>query len=285
LGAIDALVDVVGTLWGLVTLGVEQAYASPLPASRGWVQSRHGPLPLPAPATLALLRDVPLTPAPVDGELVTPTGAALLTHVAGEFGPPPAMTLRRIGYGAGHKDFASSLPARVGYPNVLRVWLGDTAGNVALEPMVMLETNIDDMIPQLYDHVAELLFGAGALDVTLSAVQMKKNRPGTLLSVLCRPEQADQLSQIIFIETTTLGIRRMSLRRQALSRRFVQVQTEFGPVRVKLAMLPDGTERAAPEYEDCRQLAHRAGVPLATVMEAAKRAAAEALLPTYRQDA
>jgi len=272
LGAIDTLVDVVGALWGLSLLGVERVYASPLPAARGWVRSRHGPLPLPAPATLALLRDVPLVPAPVEGELVTPTGAALLTHLAESFGPPPAMRLRSIGYGAGRKDFPAGEPGAQGHPNILRLWLGELQGSAVLEPMVMLETNIDDMNPQLYAHVAEQLFAAGALDVTLGAVQMKKNRPGTLLSVLCRPPQADALSEILFRETTTLGIRRVALTRQALPRRFEQVQTLYGPVRVKVATLPDGSQRATPEYQDCRRLAEKSGAPLTAVIDAAKRA-------------
>jgi uncharacterized protein (TIGR00299 family) protein len=273
LGAIDTLVDVVGALWGLKLLGVEKVFASPLPAARGWVQSMHGPLPLPAPATLALLRGVLLSPAPVEGELVTPTGAALLTHLAEAFGPPPAMTLRAIGYGAGRKDFPSPGQGASSHPNVLRLWLGEVQDETPLERVVLLETNIDDMNPQLYEHVAERLFDAGALDVTLTPVQMKKNRPGTILSVLCRPAQADELSEIVFRETTTLGIRRLALNRQALPRRFEQLETPFGAVRVKVATLPDGTERAIPEYEDCRRLAREAGASLRAVVEAARGAA------------
>lgn len=275
LAAVDTLVDVVGALWGLKLLGVQRVYASPLPAARGWVRSQHGPLPLPAPATLALLRGVPLTPSPVEGELVTPTGAALLTHLSESFGPPPAMTLRTLGHGAGRKDFSAAEPGAAGHPNILRLWLGESKRDPALEPMVLLETNIDDMNPQLYEHVAQRLFAAGALDVTLAPLQMKKNRPGTLLSVLCRPEQADGLSAIVFRETTTLGIRRIPLTRQALPRRFEHVDTRFGPVKIKVATLPDGSERVAPEYDDCRQLAEKAGVPVAVVMESARAAAAE----------
>jgi uncharacterized protein (DUF111 family) len=176
------------------------------------------------------------------------------------------MRVRAIGYGAGRKDFA--------HPNILRLWLGEAEGEAGLEPMVLLESNIDDMNPQLYAHVMQRLFAAGALDVTLSAVQMKKNRPGTLLSVLCRPGQADELSVIVFRETTTLGIRRIPVTRQALPRRFERVETRFGMVHVKVATLPDGSERATPEYEDCRRLAQEAGVPLMDVMEEAGRTAA-----------
>jgi uncharacterized protein (TIGR00299 family) protein len=159
LGAIDTLVDIVGVLWGLKLLGVEKCYASALPVASGWTQSLHGPIPLPAPATLSLLRDVPLTPAPVEGELVTPTGAALLTHLVEGFGPPPAMTLRTIGYGAGSKDFSR--------PNVLRLWLGEVKHEVALEPLTLVENNVDDVNPRIYRHVSEQLHAAGALDVTL----------------------------------------------------------------------------------------------------------------------
>lgn len=277
LGGIDTLVDVVGALCGLALLGVEAVYASPLPVVQGWVQSRHGPLPLPAPATLALLRGVPLVPGPVEGELVTPTGAALLTHLARRFGSPPAMTLQTIGYGAGRKDFPPRGRDAVGHPNLLRLWIGVTQRAATWEPMVLLETSIDDMNPQLYEHVAERLFAAGALDVTLSSVQMKKNRPGTVLSVLCQPEQADRLSEIVFHETTTLGIRRIPVTRQALPRRFERVETRFGTVQVKLATLPDGSLRAMPEYEDCRRLAHAFGVPLGAVIEEAKQEAARRL--------
>ncbi len=277
LGAIDTLVDVVGALCGLALLGVEAEYASPLPVARGWVQSRHGPLPLPAPATLALLRGVPLVPGPVEGELVTPTGAALLTHLVRSFGSPPAMTLQKIGYGAGRKDFPPRGQGSAAHPNLLRLWIGVTQRAATWEPMVLLETSIDDMNPQLYEHVAERLFAAGALDVTLGSVQMKKNRPGTVLSVLCQPEQADELSEIVFHETTTLGIRRIPVTRQALPRRFEQVETRFGMVQVKLATLPDGSLRAMPEYEDCRRLAREVGVPLRAIIEEAKQEAARRL--------
>jgi len=271
LGAIDTVVDIVGALWGLELLGVEEVYASALPAARGWIQSGHGLLPLPAPAALSLLRGVPLVPAVVDGELVTPTGAALLTFLVKQFGPPPAMTLRKIGYGAGRKDFAAP-NGSAAPPNVLRLWLGDVERERMLEPLVMLETNIDDMNPQVYEYVAQQLFAAGALDVTLTDVQMKKNRPGTLLSALCAPERADSLSNIIFRETTTLGIRRVSLQRQALPRHSGQVEIPHGVVRTKTVMLPDGSVRVSPEYDDCRQIAEQTGEPLREIMDQAKRA-------------
>ncbi len=263
LWTLDTLVLVVGALWGLSMLGVERVYASPLPAARGWDESERGPLPLPKPSTLALLRDVALSPAPVQGELVTQTGAALLTHLARSFGPPPAMTLRTVGYGAGRKDFS--------HPNVLRLWLGEVEGGAALERLVLLETGIDNMNPQLYEHVSEQLLDAGARDVMLVPAQMKSNRPGMVLSVLCRPEQMDRLSDILFLQTSTLGVCRTLLTRQTLPRRFEPVRTRFGVVQVKVATLPDGSERAIPEYEDCRRLAQDAGVPLIRVLEEVQR--------------
>jgi uncharacterized protein (TIGR00299 family) protein len=263
LGTLDTLVDVVGALWGLKLLGVEQVYASPLPAARGWIESAHGPSFLPAPATLALLRDVALSPAPVEGELVTPTGAALLTHLTRSFGLPPVMTLRAVGYGAGRKDFSP--------PHVLRLWLGEVEGEATLERLVLLETSIDDMSPHIYAHVIEELFATGARDVTLTPVQTRQNRPGTILSVLCHPEQVSRLSEIIFLQTTTLGIRRIPLTRQTLPRRFERVQTRFGVVQVKVAMLPDGSRRMIPKYEDCLRLAQDADVPLIEVIEEVRR--------------
>jgi uncharacterized protein (TIGR00299 family) protein len=263
LGTLDKLVDVVGALWGLELLGVEQVYASPLPAARGWIESAHGRSFLPTPATLALLHDVALSPAPVEGELVTPTGAALLTHLTRSFGPPPVMTLRAVGYGAGRKDFSP--------PHVLRLWLGEVEGEATLERLVLLETSIDDMIPQIYAHVIEELFATGARDVTLTPVQTRQNRPGTILSVLCHPEQVSRLSEIIFLQTTTLGVRRIPLTRQILPRRFERVQTRFGVVQVKVAMLPDGSRRMIPKYEDCLRLAQDAGVPLIEVIEEVRR--------------
>jgi uncharacterized protein (TIGR00299 family) protein len=260
---LETLLLVVGSLWGLNMLGVERVYASPLPAARGWDESEKGPLPLPRPATLALLQDVALSPAPVEGELVTQTGAALLTHLARDFGPPPPMTLRTVGYGAGRKDYS--------HPNVLRLWLGEVEGGAELERLVLLETGIDNMNPQLYEHVSQQLLDAGARDVMLVPAQIKSNRPGMMLSVLCRPEQMDRLSDILFLQTSTLGVCRTLLTRQTLPRRFERVRTRFGVVQVKVATLPDGSERAIPEYEDCRRLAQEAKVPLIMVLEEVRR--------------
>jgi uncharacterized protein (TIGR00299 family) protein len=268
LGGLDTVVDVVGVLAGLEALGIERVYTSPLPMGRGFVQGAHGRIPLPAPATLALLKGVPIVGSELDTELVTPTGAALLVSLAEAFGPIPAMMLASVGYGAGTRD----LPI----PNVLRLLVGEQAppGDAAVETLVMLETNIDDQNPEIYDHVMARLFQAGALDVFLSSVQMKKNRPGTWVHVLSRAGDADAMTAILFAETSTLGVRRHVVTRHALSRSIHQVATSFGPVRVKIAAWDQG-HKAAPEYDDCRRLAESHSVPLREVYRAAQRAAEE----------
>ncbi len=264
-GGDDALIDIAGVLAALEDLQVEQVYVSPVPLARGWTKSQHGALPLPAPATLALLEGVPVRyVADVEMELVTPTGAALLKSLAHEFGGFPAMTLGRVGLGAGRRE----LP----FPNVVRVWLGETAAPSAgliVETLTLLETNIDDLNPQVYEHVLNRLLAAGALDVTLTPMQMKKNRPATQLAVLCRPGEADTLLPIILTETTTLGVRRSSLERVSLPRSIATVETRFGSIRVKVARWQD-IDRAVPEYEDCKRAAEASGAALVDVMQAAR---------------
>jgi hypothetical protein len=273
LGGVDTVVDVVGALAGLEALGVERVYASPLPLGRGFVRGAHGQIPLPAPATVALLEGVPVTGSDVDVELVTPTGAALLSSLAASFGPIPDMRLAGVGYGAGGRD----LPI----PNVLRLLLGEAApaGGPATQTLALLETNVDDMNPEVYDYVMARLFAAGGLDVFLSPIHMKKNRPATLLRVLCRPEDADAMIAILFAETTTLGVRQQWVARHCLERSLRTVSTPYGPVRVKVAQVAAGRAKAAPEYEDCRRLAEAGGVPLREVYRAAERAAEELGLP------
>jgi uncharacterized protein (TIGR00299 family) protein len=266
LGGVDTIVDVVGTLAGLAALGVSQVQASPVPLGRGFVHGAHGQMPLPAPATLALLKNMPVVGRDLDCELVTPTGAVLLTSLAQAFGPIPPMILRSVGYGAGGRD----LPL----PNLLRLLLGDPAGpaQATAETLVLLSANLDDQNPQVFGYLLERLFAAGALDVTLAPLQMKKNRPAVQLEVLCRPAEADRLAGMVFAETTTLGLRQQFVERRALQRRFETVQTRYGPVNLKIALLPDGSAKAAPEYEDCRRLAEQHGVPLREVHRAAEEA-------------
>ncbi len=341
LGGVDTIVDVIGALVGLDELGVEQVVVSPVPLGRGFIRGAHGQIPLPAPATVALLKGAPIVGSPLEMETVTPTGAALLTSLAASFGPIPPMKLQALGYGAGSRD----LPI----PNVIRVLIGESAP--ALKPktphhhhphphehghehphdhehdhehphhhdhdehdhphtpdhehphehdhphhhdhkhdhehsttpqspstvyrlpstvyLSVLETNIDDLNPEIYEYVMGKLFAAGALDVYLSPIQMKKNRPATLLRVLCCPDDVPTMTAILFAETTTLGIREQTVIRHALPRVIEHVDTPYGPVHVKVAELPDGTTKRAPEYEDCRRLAEEHGVPLREVYRAA----------------
>ncbi len=277
LGGVDTIVDVVGVLAGLTALGVERVMVSPLPLGRGFVKGAHGAIPLPAPATVALLKGAPVVGSDIEKELVTPTGAALLTSLAAEFGPLPAMTLEAAGYGAGGRD----LPI----PNVLRLLLGRQATPIstAAETLTMLETNIDDLNPETYDYVMGRLFETGALDVFLAPIQMKKNRPATLLRVLCRPTEADKLMSILFAETSTLGVRQQTVLRYCLARSSQTVQTAYGPVRVKVASWGHNQSKAAPEYEDCRRLAGVNGVPLREVYLAALQAIAEEQIETLRK--
>jgi uncharacterized protein (TIGR00299 family) protein len=267
LGGLDTIVDVVGALAGLEALGVGQVHASPLPLGRGFTLGAHGQLPLPAPATMALLEGIPVVGSDLDVELVTPTGAAILAGTVAAFGPIPAMRLVTTGYGAGGRD----LPI----PNVLRLLLGEpvAAGAGAVESLVMLETNLDDLIPEIYDYVMGRLFEAGALDVTLSPLQMKKNRPGTLLSVLCQPAVETALVEILFAETSTLGVRHYQVQRTALAREIRTVETPYGPVRVKVAKWGTSLVKFTPEYADCRKLAEERHVPLREVYQAAEFAA------------
>lgn len=265
LGGLDALVDVVGAVSGVDLLGVDQVICSPIPLGRGFTWSAHGRIPVPAPATVALLKGAPVTGIDLEGENVTPTGAALLTSLASSFGPIPAMTLRSSGYGAGRKDWQ--------IPNVLRVLVGEMeASALRTEMLTVLETNVDDLNPETYEYVMARLFAVGALDVYLTPIQMKKNRPATLLSVLCQPASVDALSEILFAETSTLGIRRHDVSRTCLPREIRTVDTPYGPVRVKVAKWGD-REKAAPEYEDCRRAAETHAVPLREVYLAALKAA------------
>jgi pyridinium-3,5-bisthiocarboxylic acid mononucleotide nickel chelatase len=262
-GGVDTIVDVVGTILGLEALGVEQVYGSPLPLGRGFVKGAHGQIPLPAPATVALLKGVPVRGSEIEMELVTPTGALLLSTLCVAFGPLPAMTLTGQGYGAGGRD----LPI----PNVVRLLLGEQAGRqgTCVETLVLLETNVDDNSAEINGYVMEKLFAAGALDVFFTPIQMKKNRPATLISVLCRPADMDALEMILFRETSTLGVRRQPMERRCLERTSETVDTPYGPVRVKVARLPDGSTKRAPEYEDCKRAAETHSVPLRMVYDAA----------------
>jgi pyridinium-3,5-bisthiocarboxylic acid mononucleotide nickel chelatase len=257
-GAVDAIVDVVGTVAGLALLGVEVIHASPLPLGRGMVRCAHGTIPIPAPATVRLLTGVPVYDPGIQRELVTPTGAALLSTLAVGFGQAPAMTLESVGYGVGADP--SDDP-----PNLLRVMLGTGTSVMTSERLLLLESNIDDMNPEFYDYLMERLFALGALDVGLIPVQMKKNRPGVLLRILTEPQNRPTLLECVFAETTTLGVRVQELERVALVRETATVATPYGPMRVKRARLPGGEVHSTPEYEDCKRAAQTCGLPLRTI--------------------
>lgn len=259
-GAIDAIVDIVGAAVALDALDIRRVHASSLPLATGSVEAAHGALPLPAPATLSLLAaaGAPTRPAATDRELVTPTGAAILTTVA-EFSQP-SMVLERVGVGFGSWE----LP----WPNVLRVWLG-AAGQDGLETgeVTVIETNLDDSSPEHLAFAMERLFEAGALDVFFTAAQMKKNRPGVVLTVLALPACVDELARVILRETTSLGVRFRTAQRLMVPRRSDTVPTRFGPIQVKIKLI-DGKEVVSPEYEDCARIARERAVPIASVYEA-----------------
>jgi hypothetical protein len=267
-GGVDAIVDVVGVLTGVEMLEIERVVVSPLPMGRGFIKGAHGQIPLPAPATVGLLAGVPVYGSPIEKELVTPTGAALLTELADAWGPLPAMTLRAVGYGAGTRDLV--------IPNVVRILLGDSSsdGPWLSETLTVLETHLDNDRGETIGHASQRLMAEGALDVVSIPAQMKKGRPAQVLKVLARPEDADRLERILFEETSTLGIRRSDTRRDALHRHSDTVETRYGPIGVKVARLPNGGLRATPEYEDCRKVAEQHGVSLHAVTHEAEHAAA-----------
>ena len=264
-GALDSIIDIVGAVFALEWFQADRIISSPLNVGGGMVNSAHGHFPVPAPATVKLLAGAPVYSSGVQSELVTPTGALLVTSYATSFGPVPAMTIDRVGYGAGDRD----LP---GTPNVLRVLVGEAADQPQTERVVVLQSEIDDMSPQLFGLVMERLYAAGALDVFFASVQMKKNRPGTLLTVLARPEQREELSAIVFRETTTIGVRYHEVLRERLDREIVAVDTPLGTVRFKVARLGNTIVNAAPEFEDCLKIASERHVPLKDVQATANKA-------------
>jgi len=264
-GAMDSIMDIVGGVIGLHLLGIEKLYCSPLNTGSGTVQTEHGLLPVPAPATVELCKNTPLYSNGVEKELVTPTGAALVTTLAESFGPLPPMTITTVGYGAGGAD----LPTQA---NVLRLIIGEEAAGKKTDTVTLLETNLDDVNPQTYDLVMERLFDAGALDVFLTPIQMKKNRPGILLSVLCNPGDTKTLESIMFRETGTFGIRSTTLTRTILNREFKTVTTSYGDIRIKIGSRGNEVIVTSPEYEDCKLAALENGVSLDQVRQAALQA-------------
>ena len=269
-GAIDAIVDVVGATICFEVLGIERFVCSPLHVGSGTVEMEHGRFPVPPPAVTDLLLKAPIYSTEIKGELVTPTGAAIIASVCNEFGPMPPMKLKGFGYGAGARTYDK-------FPNVLRVLYGETDQlAIGAERLSMIETNVDDMPAQYFGHVMDKAFELGALDCYFTPVQMKKNRPGVLLSVLCREDHREQLIQMLFAETTTIGIRSFQVERRALERRVVKVKTEYGTIDVKVSQLNGHVINEMPEYEQCRQAARDANVPLRVVEDAVRSALARA---------
>jgi pyridinium-3,5-bisthiocarboxylic acid mononucleotide nickel chelatase len=254
-GATDSVVDIVAAAVGVRELAIEAFYFSVIPLGHGMISSAHGLLPAPGPATLELLRGLPVVGSDADSETVTPTGAAIVRTLGKTFARPPAMTIEKIGYGAGKREFAER-------PNLFRIILGRADSSASLEEMLVIETNIDDMNPQLFDHVMERLFAAGARDVFLAPIQMKKNRPATLLSVIAEPRHRQKLSEIIFKETSTLGLRYHVVSRMILKREMKKVKTRFGEVTVKIIEQLDGSRRVVPEYDDLKRIARLKNIPL-----------------------
>ena len=265
-GAVDAMVDIVCAAVGAEALGVDETVCSPLNVGGGAVKCAHGTLPVPAPATLELLKDAPIYSSGIQYELVTPTGAAIVKTLAKRFAPFPSMKVERTGYGAGTRDLA-------GPANVVRLTIGqaqpELPAAIPTDTVIVLEANIDDLNPQVFGYVMDRLLVEGALDAFGVPVQMKKNRPGMLLTVLCRPEDASKFTHLIFTETTTLGVRQREEKRQTLAREWVTVATRWGDVRLKVASIKGTVTNYAPEYEDCRRIATERHIPLKSVMQEA----------------
>ena len=264
-GALDAIIDVVGACIGFELLGVERFACSGLHVGSGMVEMAHGRFPIPPPAVAELLKGAPVYSSDIKGELVTPTGAAIISTVCHEFIPLPKMKIERTGYGAGKREYQN-------FPNVLRLMIGDDVASKAVsdERLTVVETNIDDMSPQFYGYVMEQAFALGALDCYFTPVQMKKNRPGQLISILCRVEERDALCELLLRETTTLGVRFYEVSRRALARETVRVETEFGAIDVKVARLNGRAIKEMPEYEQCRAAAQKANVALQVVERAVR---------------
>lgn len=272
-GAMDSIIDIVGAAIAVDSLGVDAVYCSPVPLGSGWADTMHGRIPIPAPATVEILKGVPLASSTIPFELTTPTGAAIVKTIASGYGPLPPMRIEKTGYGAGKKDFREAA-------NMLRVFLGEGEGvsqkskntGARKENLLILETNIDDMSPQIAGYLMERLFEAGALDVYYTHVQMKKSRPGVLLTALAEPSSQEALLDIIFRESTSIGVRTYPVERHCLERSMEKVSTTYGEVRVKVSRKNGKVVNAQPEYEDCRALALKKGAALKDVMDAARAA-------------
>ena len=269
LGGLDTIIDVVGAVAGMKYLGIDKVYSSSLSLGKGFVKCSHGTIPVPAPATLELLKGIPVCGSNIEAELVTPTGAAIISTLAENFGQMPPMKIDNIGYGAGQRD----LPI----PNLLRVSLGMLKNAYEEDVVSLIQTNIDDMNPEFYEHIADRLFHQGALDVFLTPIQMKRTRPATMLSVITDEEKTEKMLELIFDETTTLGVRISKMKRRKLNREGRKVATKYGKIEVKIGKLNGMVKNISPSYEECRKIATRLNIPLKKIYQEAKQAAFDLL--------
>ncbi|MBU4350071.1 nickel pincer cofactor biosynthesis protein LarC [bacterium] len=270
IGGLDSIIDITSTVIGIKTLGIEEIYSSALPVGKGFVKCAHGVIPVPAPATLELLKNIPTYSGGIESEMITPTGAAIISTLAKSFGERPLMKIEKTGYGAGEKEFT--------IPNLLRVSIGEKIledenikdGYVSDEA-VLIETNIDDMNPEFYDYIMEKLFSQGALDVFLTPIQMKKNRPAHILSIIVYEQNLKEILEVLFSESTTLGVRIREIKRLRLAQQNFIAETKYGKIRVKVGIFKGEIKNVAPEYEDCKKMAKQHQVPLKEVYEEAKK--------------
>ena len=276
-GAVDSIIDIVGSAVGLDLLGVDRFECSAVPTGRGFVDAAHGRMPLPAPATAEILKGVPLADSPLEMEMTTPTGAAIVTSVAPRFGAMPAMTVESIGMGAGTREVR-------GQANVLRLFVGEAATPTESDRVFMLETNLDDVPGEIVGYATVKLLEAGALDVFTTPIQMKKNRPGVMVSVLCDEDRIAAMEDVLFRETATLGVRRYAVDRRKLNREAVDVDTEYGAIRGKLGRPQNRPPTFSPEYDDCARIAAERGVPLRDVYDAARAAHARSAADHHFHD-
>jgi len=277
IGGLDSIIDITSAVIGIKTLGIEEIYSSALPTGKGFVKCAHGVIPVPAPATLELLKNIPTYSGGIESEMITPTGAGIIGTLAKSFGERPLMKIERTGYGAGEKEFT--------IPNLLRVSIGEKIlrdenlkdGYVSDEA-VLIETNIDDMNPEFYDYIMEQLFFKGALDVFLTPIQMKKNRPAHMLSIIVYEQNLKEILEVLFSEATTLGVRIREVKRLRLAQQNFIAETKYGKIKVKVGMFKGKIKNIAPEYEDCKKIAQQHQVPLKEVYDEAKKTAYDKLL-------
>lgn len=281
IGGLDSIIDITSAVIGIKTLGIDEIYSSALPVGKGFVKCAHGVIPVPAPATLELLKNIPTYSGGIESEMITPTGAAIISTLAKSFGKRPLMKIERIGYGAGEKEFT--------IPNLLRVCIGEKTlkdenlkDDYVSDEVVLIETNIDDMNPEFYDYIMDQLFSQGALDVFLTPIQMKKNRPAHMLSIIVYEQNLKEILEVLFSESTTLGVRVREIKRLRLNQQNFMAETKYGKIKVKVGMFKGEIKNIAPEYEDCKKMAKQHQVPLKEVYEEVKKVIQLTSLPVTR---